>query len=254
MQRTRGVRDAARGYSDCTPIRSDNADLKALRDELVNLIQLPNPSPPTMPSNHHPSSRTSPPPPPSAPSGSRMSSAPSPRFTVGQQVNALYSDRRWYPARIVSLSGDPANPLCTVVYTGYGNSETLPSSSLKPLPLNHKIQPTTTSSSSLRFGSTTSLLPPQPRPPGPLDDKNAKKMRTEKKIARREHQSAIAQAKATSWQTFSAKSKSLPRKACFAPQTTPTPASASPNPPNRRRIVKQGIISISHRNIMHGGN
>ncbi|GAK66673.1 uncharacterized protein PAN0_014c4896 [Moesziomyces antarcticus] len=213
----------------------DNADLKALRDELVNLIQLSK-SIPTDDANEPPPPppEPSPPPPPSAPSGSRMYAGPSQRFTVGQQVNALYSDRRWYPARIVSLSGDPANPLCTVVYTGYGNSETLPSSSLKPLPA----QPQDPTPPPPPPPSDSALPPPppppEPRPPGPLDDKARKKMRTEKKIARREHQSAIAQAKATSWQNFSAKSKSLPKNSMFRTSDDPyarVGISKSPKPP-----------------------
>ncbi|PWY96888.1 hypothetical protein BCV70DRAFT_203355 [Testicularia cyperi] len=52
---------------------------------------------------------------------------------AGDEVQARYSaDGKMYPARVVAVSGDPANPVYTVVYKGYGNTEMLTSDAVLP--------------------------------------------------------------------------------------------------------------------------
>ncbi|SNX87645.1 uncharacterized protein MEPE_06355 [Melanopsichium pennsylvanicum] len=105
------------------------------------------------------------------------------RFTAGQEVLARYSaDGKFYPARIVTVTGDPENLTYTVVYKGYGNTETLPFSSLRHLQSHGpKSPPPPSSAADIQipppppplaapsfFSSSTSIstrLPPPPPPP-----------------------------------------------------------------------------------------
>ncbi|SPO30284.1 related to splicing factor SPF30 [Ustilago trichophora] len=88
-------------------------------------------------------------------------------FSTGQEVLARYSaDNRFYPARIVAVAGDPANLMFTVVYKGYGNTEMLPATSLKPIQP-HPPAPAPVSPSFDVSSSTHLSPPPSPSPPPP---------------------------------------------------------------------------------------
>lgn len=70
------------------------------------------------------------PPPPAA------TAAPAVDYKVGDQVLAKYTDNRFYPAKILAVSGPAANQLVSVTFVDYASSppSTIPISSLKPLP------------------------------------------------------------------------------------------------------------------------
>lgn len=111
---------------------SENAELQTLRSELNNLIRLTESLDTRQPKDRNPQRHET-------------------RFSTGQEVLARYSaDAKFYPARIVAIAGPPDALIYTVVYKGYGNTEMLPSSSMKHI---------TTSSS-----PSSSSHPP---PPGP---------------------------------------------------------------------------------------
>ena len=234
-----------------TALTSDpeNVELQTLRSELENLISL---TQSLAQSTSHPqdvSLSHSPPPPASNAAQAHSSASIAPptnaksgessknsgrkdkgAFTTGQEVLAKYTDGRLYPARIVSIAGDPKNPICTVVYKGYGNSETLPSSSLKHISSHppegssstHPPPPPPTTSSSTSHPPSppsvaSSSYPPPPLPQfdtypppssggaGSMDERAIRKHRNEKKLARREEKTAIQVEKAASWQKFANK-------------------------------------------------
>ncbi|SPO32748.1 related to splicing factor SPF30 [Ustilago trichophora] len=173
----------------------DNAELQELKKELENLIQLtkslvhsgaggsssstaPAPAPESLSDPEQSKSKggsdvtASPQPLPpgsqafvSLQSGSSAKGASNARvrgtFSTGQEVLARYSaDNRFYPARIVAVAGDPANPTFTVVYKGYGNTEMLPATSLKSIQPHPPAPPP-----SSHDGFSSTPLPPPPAPP-----------------------------------------------------------------------------------------
>lgn len=156
--------------------------------------------------------------------GGKKHAAEGGTFASGQEVLARYSsDGRFYPARIVAIAGDPASPLYTVVYKGYGNTEMLPSTSLKSIS-SHPPPPPPPASTSTPVGPPPPAEAPHPPPPKPMDEKAYKKHRNEKKILRREEKSALQVEKAASWQKFASKAtktKVLKSKSIF--QTSDDP-------------------------------
>lgn len=62
--------------------------------------------------------------------------SPAGDYKVGDQVLAKYTDNRFYPAKILAVSGPAANQLVSVTFVDYASSppSTIPISSLKPLP------------------------------------------------------------------------------------------------------------------------
>lgn len=67
-------------------------------------------------------------------------SAPSVVFKAGDECQARYSDGRWYPARIVSVTGSADNPSYSVIFKGYDTTEQLPASDLKQINADKKRQ------------------------------------------------------------------------------------------------------------------
>ncbi|CDU22130.1 related to splicing factor SPF30 [Sporisorium scitamineum] len=168
-------------------------------------------------------------------------------FGVGKQVVARYSaDGKFYPAVVEAVQGGGRY---RVRYTGYGNSEVLAGSELKPSTTNAPPPPPSeydTASSSHPPSppppSTAEPLPPPPPthshpslpppppssstpppPPTPLDEQTLRKHRNSKKLIRREHKSQLQQEKAASWQKFAnkaAKNKTL-KKSIFGTSDDP---------------------------------
>lgn len=220
----------------------DNADLQNLKSELENLISLTqslveSTTDVTSQAQHAGPSQPAP-----QLQQARWKGREKAQFTTGQEVLARYSaDREFYPARIVAVAGDPASPTYTVVYKGYGNTDMVKASALKPIkPVSEPHQPPSPASSSGHPApppppsSSTSDLPPSPPPADmsstpsfgptlppppptsssqpptapPMDDKQRKKYRNQKKLARREEKLAIQSSKAASWQKFANKTGS----------------------------------------------
>lgn len=210
----------------------DNAELGTLKAELENLIALTR--------SLLPSGST--PPPAAKPAAPR---AKRPAFSTGQEVLARYpADSRFYPARIVAVAGQADNPMYTVVYKGYGNTEILPLSALKHFANHHDPPPPPP----VPAASTSTPPPPPPTTAPPDPDAERKKARTEKKLARREVKQAEAVAKTASWQNFARKatakgSLKQPDKSIFKTSANPyakvgvggpTPAAAPAAPQYRK--------------------
>jgi len=54
-----------------------------------------------------------------------------PTFSVGEKISALWTDGKWYPGIIKSYNDKLGK--YSVLYTGYGNTASLPLSSMKKL-------------------------------------------------------------------------------------------------------------------------
>ncbi|PWN51234.1 hypothetical protein IE53DRAFT_58808 [Violaceomyces palustris] len=154
-----------------------NAELKNLRDELVNLITLtkslvetqpaaPEVKPSAASSRPKASSSSSPPPPaqlsPTHDSNNPASAAipaqyatkPAHRFAAGEDCQARYAaDGRWYPARITSVGGSAQNPVYSIVFKGYNTTELLTAADLRP---NRVSASSATSSSAAAAAAITS--------------------------------------------------------------------------------------------------
>ena len=59
--------------------------------------------------------------------------APAPTFKVNDEVMAKWvsGDKAFYPAKITSVTGSSANPIFTVTFKGYGNTDRLGAADLK---------------------------------------------------------------------------------------------------------------------------
>lgn len=207
-----------------------NSELSTLKAELENLISLTQSL--ASSSSSVPSAEDVAPPPPPAKAKAKAEAQSQP-FASGQEVLARYSDGRMYPARIITISGDPSSPLYTVVYKGYGNTEMLPSSSLKHM---HSAPPASAPSAASAEPSIgpsatpppppedNSNAPPPPPPTAPgagADEKAKRKYRNEKKLARRDEKTAIQVEKAASWQKFASKTKGGKKESIFRTSDDP---------------------------------
>ncbi|CCF49232.1 hypothetical protein NDA11_000012 [Ustilago hordei] len=153
----------------------DNADLQNLKSELENLISLTqslveSTTDVTSQAQHAGASQPAP-----RLQQVRRKGREKAQFTTGQEVLARYSaDREFYPARIVAVAGDPASPTYTVVYKGYGNTDMVKASALKPIePVSEPHQPPSPASSSGHPApppppSSSTSDPPPPPPPADM--------------------------------------------------------------------------------------
>ncbi|TNY19358.1 polyketide synthase, partial [Rhodotorula diobovata] len=136
-----------------------NTELQTLKSELEDLISLTRqflganaaPAPPPAASSSAAarapaaaSASASPAPRPTAPAGkaspaagrpATLAGAPSSasaqqhKFATGDDCSCRYSDGKWYPARITSITGSADQPIYTVVYRGYDTPEVVSASS-----------------------------------------------------------------------------------------------------------------------------
>lgn len=213
-----------------TALSSDptNAELLTLKGELENLISLTKSLAAASTSSSSASTDHAAPTQPTQKKPIARRETESVGYITGQEVLARYSDGRMYPARIVSIAGDPASPIYTVVYKGYGNTEMLSASSLRPLhshhppPLSERSTASTVTPPPPPSNDDNTPPPPPPTAPGAgADDKAKKKYRNEKKLARREEKSAIQIEKAASWQKFAAKKKGGIKESIFRTSDDP---------------------------------
>lgn len=138
----------------------------------------------------------------------------------------LQADNRYYPARITSVGGSKDDPVYSIVFKGYNNSEMVRSWEIKPLKSSssssHHAHATSSSSPHASSsphstpGPSSSPHPPngeRKRPSHPAltpeeeAERERKKKRSEKKSERHENKTQVAQEKASSWQKFASKKK-----------------------------------------------
>ncbi|KXL48966.1 hypothetical protein M433DRAFT_548786 [Acidomyces richmondensis BFW] len=137
--------ETCNGVLEFDPDDVDANETKALMENLISYLEaqiaaekgnsatqvnaLPTPPPPPPP----PNDGTPPPPPtddiPPRPRPPKYdmndSNAPQQVFAVKDVVMAKYSeDKQWYQATVVSKTGSSTDPLYTVIFKGYGNTET----------------------------------------------------------------------------------------------------------------------------------
>lgn len=140
-----------------------NTELQTLKSELEDLISLTRqflganaaPAPPPAASSSAAarapaaaSASASPAPRPTAPAGkaspaagrpATLAGAPSSasaqqhKFATGDDCSCRYSDGKWYPARITSITGSADQPIYTVVYRGYDTPEVVSVGDIRPL-------------------------------------------------------------------------------------------------------------------------
>lgn len=152
------------------------ADIARLETQIKALIASSDKSNSSLiPGSPAPSSTTSkhaaPPPPPS----SNTATANVVSFSVGDHVQAKWSeDQSFYPAIVLSKTGNPNNPQYTVKFTGYGNTETKKANELRAVDSSKKRK----AEDPPRASSTTSQMshapPPPPPPPPPPSSSSTK--------------------------------------------------------------------------------
>ncbi|GAO17661.1 hypothetical protein UVI_02002220 [Ustilaginoidea virens] len=199
----------------------ENAELLALQEELNNLIGLLNeniaelqpqsalkpdvkePTPPPQPEKwsreNHPAFKK-----PAAPVAEEKDEPPV-TYHVNDTVMAKWvsGDKNFYQARITSITGSSANPIYTVKFKSYDNSETLRSRDLKPVSNKRKVDD----------------APPTPTGPGVVSSAGATMYDGTQKEAQQGEEATKApkpkkikakkelEAGKAKWQAFSSKSK-----------------------------------------------
>ncbi|KAI1019695.1 hypothetical protein LB504_009570 [Fusarium proliferatum] len=201
----------------------DNVELKALKDELNSFIDLLNeqiaelkPAQAPKPAPREPS------PPPQPEKWSRENhpafkkAAPveeEKQAPVNYQVNDtilakwVSGDKAFYPARITSITGSSTDPIYTVKFKTYDNTETLRSRDIRPVSNKRKADGTPTTSASATppapglVSSAGATVYPEAKKAAEQDGEvkppKAKKIKAKKELEKNKNK----------WQEFSAKSK-----------------------------------------------
>lgn len=161
----------------------DNIEFLNLQTELTDLIQLTKQylqsSTQTIPQK---SATTQKPP------KSIHTTTPTHTFNSGDECLAKYSDNKFYPAKITSITGSAEHQLFSIRFTGYDSTEILKRSDLKPITDTRKRQ-----------------LLPEP----PAAEEEAEKEKKRKKLEKKKEVSQIKTAeqgvRQKSWQSFAKK-------------------------------------------------
>ncbi|CAO1613840.1 unnamed protein product [Sympodiomycopsis kandeliae] len=193
-----------------------NTELQTLRDELNNLITLTE----SLVKDQARSSSSS--------NGAKTqndssTAAPQPprALKAGDDCTAKYSgDGRWYPARVTAVSGSAQDPVYSVLFTGYNNSEmvrshdiranaSMPSAS-RSVPAASTATSSTTSTSATSADASSSskkrsTVSTPTLTPEEEAERERKRKRNEKKSESRETKAQEASNKANSWQKFAKK-------------------------------------------------
>ncbi|GAA6057223.1 hypothetical protein JCM3770_003270 [Rhodotorula araucariae] len=204
----------------------DNSELQTLKGELEDLISLTkqylgaaaaptgaaaSSSTPSAAATRAPSASASASPAPTkpkavAPSGA-VAGAAAHNFASGDDCSCRYSDGKWYPARITSISGPADQPVYTVVYRGYDTTpEVVAASEVRPLnkwdakeAKEREAAAAGEKRKALGGGAAGEL--------GKDDlDKERKRRKNEKKAETQKAKAEEASSKAKSWQSFAKKS------------------------------------------------
>ncbi|KAF5027639.1 hypothetical protein F66182_265 [Fusarium sp. NRRL 66182] len=202
---------------------SDNVELKALKEELKNFIHLLNeqiaelkpaqapkpapkqPSPPPQPEKwsreNHPAFKKAAP--------AEEKEQPPASYQVNDTVLAkwLSGDKAFYPARITSITGSSTDPIYTVKFKSYDNTETLRSRDIRPVSNKRKADGTPATSAPATppapglVTSAAATVNPEAKKEATLDGEakppKAKKIKAKKELERNK----------SKWQEFSAKTK-----------------------------------------------
>ncbi|GAA5907896.1 hypothetical protein JCM8208_001979 [Rhodotorula glutinis] len=203
-----------------------NAELQTLKSELEDLISLTRqylgaqaaPAPPaasTSSSAARAPSATSPAPRASPAAGrpatlgaapsssSTSSSAPAHhKFATGDDCSCRYSDGKWYPARITSITGPAAEPIYTVVYRGYDTPEVCSAGDMRPL--NKWDAKEAKEREAQQQGDKRKLMSAPELSKDDLE-KERKRRKNEKKAETQKAKAEEASSKAKSWQSFAKK-------------------------------------------------
>lgn len=151
---------------DALRVDSGNSELQSLRDELADLIDLTRQFVEQQ-KQEVPQKRAT------STEASAESTVPvhQEQFTAGQEVTARYhEDGKFYPARVVSVAGTADNPLYTILFHKYGNTQVSNATDLR-----------------VRKGPLPTRKQETPRPASrTIDDKERerRRLRNEKKRAR----------------------------------------------------------------------
>ncbi|CAO1635363.1 unnamed protein product [Parajaminaea phylloscopi] len=205
----------------------ENADLQTLKDELTNLISLTRSlareqaasgsststgqsqsttkSSAVATSSHNESLVA-------APKGHEPARA----LTAGESCLAKYAaDGRWYPARVTSVSGSAKDPVYSIIFKGYNNTEMLRSADVKPAPgsvVTNSSEGASGSSSPAPSVQAAGYQPSKgtgskktPLTAEEEAERERKRKRSEKKAVRHETKTQVANDKANSWQKFAKK-------------------------------------------------
>ncbi|KAF5667755.1 splicing factor spf30 [Fusarium circinatum] len=201
----------------------DNVELKALKDELNSFIDLLNeqiaelkpaqapkpapkePSPPPQPEKwsreNHPAFKKAAP-------VEEEKQAPV-NYQVNDTILAKWvsGDKAFYPARITSITGSSTDPIYTVKFKSYDNTETLRSRDIRPVSNKRKADSTPTTSAPATppapglVSSAGATVYPEAKKAAEQDGEvkppKAKKIKAKKELEKNKNK----------WQEFSAKSK-----------------------------------------------
>ncbi|WFD44978.1 hypothetical protein MPSI1_003654 [Malassezia psittaci] len=163
----------------------ENAELLSLRTELANLIEL------TKSLAKQPSSSKS------KPTTQDTSSA----FRTGDEVMARHqADGKWYPARIASVANTGENAVYSVIYTKTRTTETLNGEELRIR--KHDPNAPQPSHSKTVKAQAQRMMTNDER----IRERERKKARKEKKLAREAEKNKVHDDKKAAWQTFASKS------------------------------------------------
>ncbi|BGP41398.1 hypothetical protein JCM10449v2_005376 [Rhodotorula kratochvilovae] len=206
----------------------NNAELQTLKSELEDLISLTKqylganaaPAAAAASSSHSsaaatraPSASASASPAPSAAKpkpapAARTAAAPGTsaaaahKFASGDDCSCRYSDGKWYPARITSISGPADQPVYTVVFRGYDTPEVVPASDLRPLnkwdAKEAKEREAAVAGEKRKALGATELSKDEM-------EKERKRRKNEKKAETQKAKAEEASSKAKSWQAFAKK-------------------------------------------------
>ncbi|KAI1025673.1 hypothetical protein LB503_006751 [Fusarium chuoi] len=183
----------------------DNVELKALKDELNSFIDLLNeqiaelkPAQAPKPAPREPS------PPPQPEKWSRENH---PAFKKAAPVNDtilakwVSGDKAFYPARITSITGSSTDPIYTVKFKTYDNTETLRSRDIRPVSNKRKADAPATPPAPGLVSSAGATVYPEAKKAAEQDGEvkppKAKKIKAKKELEKNKNK----------WQEFSAKSK-----------------------------------------------
>lgn len=111
-------------------------------------------------------------------------SAATPDVNAGDEVQAKYRDGKFYPARVISISGSTDNPVYTVIFKGYTSSEVLGLGDVKALSVDKK--------RAMEISAEEA-------------EKERKKKKYDKKQETRQQKNAEQNEKKASWQKFATK-------------------------------------------------
>ncbi|KZT75191.1 hypothetical protein DAEQUDRAFT_761135 [Daedalea quercina L-15889] len=164
----------------------ENAELKDLRNELKELIEL------TQAAVAQQEAASS-----SKAESSRKAAAVSTARTwsAGDECLAKYSgDSQWYPARITSVGGSTDNRVYSVMFKGYNSTELVNATQIKALPPNHQ-------SAGPSAGNKRKLTKVEE------EERERKKKKNEKKVEAKAAKAKEQTEKQQSWQKFAKKSE-----------------------------------------------